>query len=558
MTDDSALRAGKGSRAIGTPDADPDPAQTLPELVRRCAEDSGDRLALVSGPRRFTYAELAAQVADVAAGLSAAGVRPKDQIGLLAPNIPEWVMAAFGALSCGARVDAFNTWVKAYDLDYLLTSSQVSTLVMVDRVRSTDLVGELLTLIPEMDGAEPGQWRSERFPALRRVVVIGDRVPTGALPWSDIATPGEDALAPTGSASGDDCAFVVYTSGSTKNPKAVPLDHRNLIVNGFYIGERMGLTPDDRVWLASPLFWSYGCANALMATFTHRARLVLQERFEPAATAELMRREEVTAAYLLPAMSEALAATCAEKVRALESLRTGLTIGRPEEVERVALTLGVSGICNIYGATENYGNCCVTDHRMPLGQRLTTQGQPLPGVEIRIVDEATGQPLGPEVPGEAQIRGRLTKGYLGDDEANAKAFTKDGWYRSGDRMVLHANGTITFVDRATDMIKSSGINVSPAEVESFLTTHPEVVEAVVVGAPDPARGEVVVAFVVSTSADLCSDDLIAYCRERVASYKVPRIVTVVEELPRTGTGKIARRMLKDPAAALASQLQDGA
>jgi len=484
--------------------------QTLPEMLRSCAADAGERIALVSGSRRLSYAELATQMDQVAAGLAEAGVRPGDRVALLAPNVPEWVLAAFGALAQGARVDAFNTWVKAYDLDYLLRTSEVSTLMMVDHVRNADLLGELLSLVPELDAAGPGEWRSARYPALRRVVVIGDRVPRGALPWADVSTATGTVDEP--GTSGDDAAFVLYTSGSTKNPKAVPLDHRNLVLNGFHIGERMGLSEDDRVWLGSPLFWSYGCANALMATFTHRARLVLQERFEPRDAVALMGQEGVTAAYFLPAMTEVLAATCPGEVRALAALRTGLTIGRREEVERVAVDLGVGEICNVYGATENYGNCCVTDHRMPLEQRLSTQGHPLPGVEVRIVDESTGMVLGPDEAGEAQIRGRITKGYLGDDEANAQAFTADGWYRS----------------------------------------------SIVVGTPDAARGEVVVAFVVSRDPGLTSEDLITYCRERIASYKVPRHLTILDQLPRTGTGKVARRMLHGPAAELVAQAQDQA
>ncbi|MGW4488501.1 class I adenylate-forming enzyme family protein [Amycolatopsis sp. NPDC004368] len=512
-------------------------AETLPDLLRECAVAAPGREALVVGGVRWTYAQLTEQMEDARSKLRGIDVGEGDVVALLAPNVAEWVPVAFGALACGARVDAFNTWVKAYDIEYLLTSSRASVLVLADRVRGNDLVGELRKLVPDLGKPD------EVFPGLRHVVVLGGEAPAGASAWTDLA-PGPDG---GGKPDAEQAAFVLYTSGSTKNPKAVPLCHRDLIRNGFHIGERMGLTAEDRVWFGSPLFWSFGCANALMATMTHQACFVLQEQFEPAAAAELMAAEQVTAAYLLPAMVDALATSAAERVRAVDSLRTGLTIGRPDEVERAITALGITELCNVYGSTETYGNCCVTDHRMPLETRLRTQGEPLTGVEVRVADQETGALLPAGEPGELQVRGRLTPGYLDDDEANAAAFTADGWFRTGDRAVVNADGTVSFVGRITDMIKTSGINVSPTEVESFLAGHPDVAEAVVLGAPHPSRDEVVVAFVVARGGKLTAQDVIAHCKERIAGYKVPWAVAIVAELPKTGTGKLVRRTLRDEA-----------
>lgn len=536
-------------------------AVTLPQLLIECAAAGPHREALVAGGTRLTYGRLADEAALAASVLSALGVADGDCVALLAPNIPEWIPLAVGIQSLGARVDAFNTWVKAYDLDYLLRTSGAEVLVMVDAVRSSNLAGELATLVPEMANAAPGEWRSERYPSLRHVLVIGDNVTGGAHSWALLRGAARERLGerPTltdRSGGSGEIAYVLYTSGSTKNPKAVPLEHRKLIENGFHIGERMGLGSDDRVWFGSPLFWSFGCANAVMATFTHHACLVLQEQFEPRSALELMSAEKATAAYLLPAMTDALASTVGSEMNALESLRTGVTIGRPDEVERVAVRLGVREICNVYGATENYGNCCVTDHRQPLGARLRTQGQPLPGVEARVVDAETGEVLAAGMAGELQVRGRVTPGYLNDDEANAAAFIADGWYRTGDRMVINDDGSVTYIGRLTDMIKTSGINVSPAEVESFLTTHPGVSEAIVMGAPHPTRDQVVVAFVVPCFPALSAQELIDFCRENIAGYKVPWVVSIVSSIPTTGTGKVARRTLHDAATALVDERID--
>lgn len=316
----------------------------------------------------------------------------------------------------------------------------------------------------------------------------------------------------------------------------------------------MQLSEQDRVWFGSPLFWSYGCANALMATMTHGACFVLQEQFSADSAADLMGAERVTAAYVLPTMIDALCSAAdgavADRIRALGTIRTGATIGRREEIQRAVDLLGIDGICNVYGSTETYGNCCVTPRAWPVGRRLACQGPPLPGVELRIVDEETGRELPVGAAGELQIRGRITPGYLDDDEGSESAFTPDGWFRSGDRMTIGEDGAVSFVGRMTDMIKTSGINVSPAEVETFLSGHPDVAEVVVLGAPHPTRDQAVVAFVVPRVDSLTEEDLLSFCRDRIAAYKIPTAVAIVNELPRTGTGKLRRRDLAADAAAL--------
>lgn len=522
----------------------PPESTTLPALVRDAAAATPDAAALVAGPTRWTYRELDREARRAASVLAGLGVGRGENVGLLATNTAVWPAVALGAMRTGARVDAFNTWAKAWDLDHLIGASRCRVLVLTPRVRSADLLGELRGLVPELWSADPGAWHSERFPALRHVVVLEGDAPRGALRWDELSETAEPTDPDAIDAHGDDPAFVLYTSGSTRYPKAVPLLHRDLIVNGFHIGERMALTTADRVWLGSPLFWSYGAANALMATLTHGACLVLQEQFAAEDAATLLADERCTAAYLLPSITDALA-TVAERVRAVSSLRTGLTIGRPDEVRRAVEELDVPGICNVYGSTETYGNCCVTSQDTPLELRLTTQGPPLPGVELRVVDEA-GEVLGDGELGELQVRGRVMPGYLGDADATAAVLTEDGWYRTGDRLRIRPDGAVEFGARLTDMIKTSGINVAPAEVESYLSGHPAVTDVAVVGAPHPSRGEVVVAFV-TTDREVDGEELRRYCREGVAGYKVPWEVVVVPRLPTTATGKLVRRVLVEQA-----------
>ena len=527
--------------------ADPPDSPTLPHLVHAVARCTPDAPALVAGEVRLSWAGLDDAVRRGASALRGLGVRPGSRVGLLGPNTADWLTAALGAMWAGARVDAFHTWVKAWDLEHLLETSACEVLVITGQVRGADMLATLRELVPELWTGAP---TSDRFPALRHVVVLGGHPdpPPGAHAFAELlaaaspAEPGSDAAHP------DQPAYVMYTSGSTSRPKAVPLCQRDLLVNGFHIGERMGLGPDDRVWLGSPLFWSYGGANALPAAWTHGACLVLQEQFEAGDAVALFEREQVTAAYLLPGLIDGLAAH-GERVRALAGLRTGLTIGRPEEVRRAVDELGVTRICNIYGSTETYGNCCVTHHDAPLQLRLTTQGPPLPGVEVRAVDPETGAVLPAGELGELQVRGRIMPGYLGDEAATAAAITAEGWYRTGDRLQVRADGAVQFGARLTDMIKTSGINVAPAEVESYLAGHPDVDEVAVVGAPHRVRGEVVMAFVVlREGAGVDGEALRAWCKEGIAGFKVPWEVVAVDALPRTPTGKLTRRSLVEQAA----------
>lgn len=525
-------------------------SRTLSQLLREQADSHPDHVALADLAGPLTYAELRDRAISVASALHREGVRPGDRIGLLASNRREWVETFFGAALLGAPVCAFNTWVKSHDLDYLLGHSRVSVLVTLPRFGRGDFLEYLQELAPEMWDGKPGEWRSDRYPELHSVIVIGDAVATGATSYRERI----DSQRPTGeppaaAATESQPAVILYTSGSTARPKAVPLVHRGLIENGFNIGERMGLTPADRVWLGSPLFWSYGSANAMMATLTHGATLVIQEQFDVRVAMQRISEHRCTAAYLLPTLTRAIVTDPAFDTAHTASLRTGLTIGSPDDVRLAAEAIGIPEICNVYGSTEVYGNCAVTPHDLPLADRMACQGPPLPGVEIRIVQPESGETLPTGAVGGIEVRGYVTPGYLDAPDQHASAFTDDGFYRTGDLGFLDDRGMLHYTGRATDMIKTSGINVAPAEVEEFLLTHPSVVEVAVVGAPDEERGEIVVAFVVpERGGDLTPEMVQNHCRDGIASYKVPSTVLLVTELPKTDTGKVHRVRLKELAA----------
>lgn len=526
-------------------------SRTPSDLLQEQAARQGSHPAVVHAGGTASYADLHRRAAAVSRALHPTGVERGDRVGLLATNRIEWLECYFGASMAGTTVHAFNTWVTARELDHLLGEAGCTTLVLLERHGRRHYLEDLRSLVPEVWQADPGQWTSSRYPALRLVVVIGGTAPRGAVDyerWLEDADEGGlgASTVPETLVSAVDHGVVLYTSGSTAQPKAVPLLNYGMVENGFHIGERMGLTHEDRVWLSSPLFWSFGSANALMATFTHGATLVLQEQFHPGVAVDLIESQACTAAYLLPTLTRAILGQEDLDVRRLSSLQTGLTIGTPDDVRLAAEVMGVAGICNVYGSTETYGNCCVTPRDMDLADRLTSQGPALPGVHIRTVDPVTVTPTTTGDVGEIQVKGYLTPGYLGASPQGNDIFTEDGYYRTGDLGWLDERGWLHYSARATDMIKTSGINVAPAEVEEFMLSLDGVAQVAVVGVPDESRGEIVVAYVVSSPRhELEEPRLIEECRAGMASYKVPARILVLSELPKTSTGKLHRVKLRE-------------
>jgi fatty-acyl-CoA synthase len=523
-------------------------SRTLFELVSEQAERFPERAGVICGERVVLYRDLADGASRIAAALRSYGVRRGDRVGILVSNRLEWLESCFGAAALGAISVPFSTWSKRAELAYLLADSEASVLIAIAGFGGQDFSAAIARIAPDC-------------PHLRLVVMLGGEVRPGWIAYDEFRASARPLapLTPGDGASAADDALILYTSGSSARPKAVRLQHYAVIENGFNIGERMGLGPEDRVLLAPPLFWAYGACNALPATVSHGAALVLQERFDPGEWIGLVERHRCTAAYTLPSITGAALRHPEFARKRVASLRTGLMIGSAQEVRIAAEHLGVAEICNIYGSTETYGNCCVTPHDWPLDRRMAGQGPPLPGVRLRIVDPETAAALPPGENGPLEVSGYVTPGYCGASAThNDAAFTADGWFRTGDLGSVDDEGCFHFVARGADIIKRAGINVSPAEIETLLLQHPAVAQAAVVGAAVGERGEAIVAFVVAKpSAAIGGEDLLAHCRALVSSYKVPDHVELCAGLPVTETGKLFRRGLRERAAALLGTVDRG-
>ena len=515
-------------------------SRTIPALLDELAARFPAREALVGGSQRHNYASLRDEVRAFAKGLHALGVRKGDKVAILMGNKPEWIIADLAICLLGGIMVAVNTWVTSRELQYILAHSDATMLVASDQYLKYDyfkMLGELEPL-------------AQSVPLMKRIVHVGARAYSDSVPFGDVFERGRgvhDAAIDHAASAIDpkDVAYILYTSGSTSTPKGVQLQHYALIENMWHIGERMHVTEHDRLWLAVSLFWGLGCENALFNLMTHGGCVVLQESFEPGEALRIISEERCTVFYGMPNMVQALAEHPDRAKYDISCLRSGGTLGTPEQLQRV-VDLGVKNICTIYGLTESYGNCTVADASDPQEIRFATVGRPLPGVDLRIIDVETGheQPRG--TVGEIRLKGYVTIGYYKDEDKNREAFDANGYFRTGDLGFLDEGDNLYFRGRIKEMIKTGGINVAPVEVEETLLRHPGVKLAYVTGVPDERRDEVIAAVIVRhDGATIDQSALLDHCRRELASYKVPRLMTFVNErdLPLTTTGKLQKTRL---------------
>ena len=531
----------------------PPRSRTLGDLLDEIGAARPDADAVIFRDQRLTYGALRAGADDLARALLAVGVRRGDRVAVLLPNRPEWLVAAFAIAKVGAITVGVSTFSAKPEIAWTIEHCRPAAIITMESFRGRPYLDAVYGACPELAAAAPGALHSERLPELRAVIAIDERRHDGVYRLRDFvqraSEVGRDAVSAAQAAvTPRDPCCILYTSGSTATPKGVVLAHGSLVENGFGIGERQHLTAADRVWLAVPLFWSFGSANALPAIVTHGGSIALQESFEPGEALALLDEQRCSVYYGMPNMARAILEHPDRRRRALATMRTGLTIGLPEDLQMTMEAVAAPELCNVYGSTETYGNCAVTDAHDPLALRLETQGRPLPGMTIRVVDRKSGCTLPPGEIGELRVKGHVMPGYYEDAEQTRTAFDADGYFVTGDLGLLGDDGRVRFRGRFKEMIKTGGINVAPLEVEAVLLAHAAVKQAFVVGVPDRVRGEVVVAAVeLREGAPASAEALAAFCRERLAGYKVPArfVFRKADEFPRTPTGKVQKPRLRD-------------
>lgn len=515
-------------------------SKTLGALIEELAAAVPDRPALTFNHRTKSYRELRDEILTAARALHASGVRKGDRVGLLLGNSFEWVVMNFAVQYLGGTMVALNSWYTSGELAYVVEHSDVSLLVMHDRILKTDYIEMIAGLAP----------LDETFPLLREIVVVGPRPLEGAVSWPAFIARAEqvseaEVLAVCAGVDPDSVAYQLYTSGSTARPKGVMLTHRNLIDNTWEIGVRMHFGPQDVVYMPLSLFWGMGCMNMLIGPLGHRSHIVLQEQFDATEGLEIIDRYGATILAGTPNIIHAVFQHPRAGEYDLSTLAKGTPLASPEASREIIETIMPYGV-HCYGLTETHGFATVNDGNDPIDRRCTTEGRPMPGWEVRIVNPETEEVLEPGGMGEIRLRGRMMAGYYKNPEATAASYDADGWFKTGDLGMLDEEGYLSFRGRFKEMLKTGGINVAPIEVEEVIMTHPDVEEAFVTGLPDEVQGEIVAAAIIPRAGrSLTPDDIRAFCATRLAKYKQPRVIRMIghADVPLTTTRKVHRLRL---------------
>ena len=530
---------------------------TLGALLEQQAAAEPGRDAVVYPDRglRWSYAEFNARVDQLARGLLAVGICKGDHVGIWARNVPDWLTFMFATAKIGAVLVTVNTAYKAHELAYVVEQSDMKLLAMIDGFKDVDYLAIVRALVPEAARNERGRLVSARFPKLKTLVYLGPEKHRGMYSVPELLLlgahrPDAELHAALSATSCDEVVNMQYTSGTTGFPKGVMLTHRNILNNGFFIGERQRFTEQDRVCLPVPLFHCFGCVLGVMAAVTHRATMVMLEAFDPLLVLAAVQKERATAVYGVPTMFIAELAHPMAPMFDLSSLRTGIMAGSPcpiETMKQVMTRMNCREITIAYGLTEASPVITQTSTDDPPELRATTVGKVLPGIEVRIVDPQTGKDCPPGVPGELCCRGyNVMKGYYRNPEATAEAVDADGWLHSGDLATVDEAGYYRITGRSKDMIIRGGENVYPREVEELLHTMPGILDAQVVGVPDARYGEAVGAFLRrQAGAEVSEADVKEFCRARAARYKCPAHVFFVDAYPLTASGKVQKYKLRE-------------
>jgi fatty-acyl-CoA synthase len=516
--------------------------QTVGENLRQVAAAHPDSEAVVevATGRRWTYAQLDADCDTVALGLLEAGIQTGDRVGIWAPNCAEWVLMQYATARIGAILVNINPAYRGYELGYVLRQSGIRLLISAESFKSSNY----RAMIGEVSGD---------LPVLERVIYLG--TPQWAQLLADGAAargnPGDPLQVRAASLAFDDPINIQYTSGTTGFPKGATLSHHNILNNGFFIGELCRYTADDRVCIPVPFYHCFGMVLGNLACTTHGACIVIPApSFEPTATLQAVQAERCTSLYGVPTMFIAELALPDFASYDLSSLRTGIMAGSPcpvEVMKRVVSEMHMSEVTICYGMTETSPVSCQTKADEDMERRVSTVGRVHPHIEVKVIDPETGLVLARGTPGEMCTRGySVMLGYWDEPEKTAEVIDAARWMHTGDLAIMDEAGYLNIVGRIKDMVIRGGENVYPTEVEEFLYTHPLIEDVQVIGVPDEKYGEELCAWVrVRSDGELTVEEIRAYCKGRIAHYKIPKYVRFTTEFPMTITGKVQKFKMRE-------------
>ncbi|GLY69164.1 AMP-binding protein [Amycolatopsis taiwanensis] len=518
---------------------------TIGDNFDRTVAAFGDRDALVDRPsgRRWTYRELAAEVDALALGLLESGIAKGDRVGIWAPNRAEWTLIQYATAKIGAILVNINPAYRSHELEYVLNQAGIRLLVAADKFKTSDYAGMI-------DEVRP------RCPDLTHVVLLGGEE------WNSLLRNGRngDAEQLAGIAvtlSADDPINIQYTSGTTGFPKGATLSHHNILNNGFFVGELCNYTEADRICIPVPFYHCFGMVMGNLAATSHGSCMVIPApAFDPKATLQAVAEERCTALYGVPTMFIAELAEPDFDSYDLSSLRTGIMAGSPcpvEVMKQVIERMGMAEVSICYGMTETSPVSTQTRADDSVERRVSTVGRVGPHLEVKVVDPATGLTVPRDTPGELCTRGySVMLGYWEQPDKTAEVIDAARWMHTGDLAVMDGEGYVNITGRIKDMVIRGGENVYPREIEEFLYTHPDILDAQVIGVPDAKYGEELMAWIRmrAGATPLTAESLRAFCSGKLAHYKIPRYVHIVDEFPMTVTGKIRKVEMRERAVEL--------
>jgi len=529
--------------------------QTIGAALDHAARLWPEREALISCQQsvRLTYAALRATVDRIASGMLALGLRPGACVGIWSPNNAEWTLTQYACAKAGLILVTINPAYRAGELEFALNLSRCEALVLAPAFKSSDYLAMLRALAPELSAGAP-RLHAQRLPHLRLPILIAEAAEPGFLCFADLAAAADAASDARLAALADTLQFdqpinIQFTSGTTGAPKGATLSHHNVLNNGFFVGEAIRLTPEDRVCAPVPLYHCFGMVMANLACLTHGAAVIYPSAgFDPLATLQAVQAERATALYGVPTMFIAELDHPQFAAFDLASLRTGIMAGSPcpiEVMRRVVDKMNLREITIAYGMTETSPVSFQSSVDDPLERRVATVGRIQPHLEVKIIDpEGRIVPRG--TPGELCTRGySVMLGYWDEPEKTREVLDAAGWMHTGDLAVIDAEGYCAIVGRIKDLVIRGGENIYPREVEEFLYTHPKVQAAQVVGVPDAKYGEELCAWLrLMEGAEASEAEIRAFCQGRIAHQKIPRYIRFVDEFPMTITGKVQKFLIR--------------
>ena len=531
--------------------------RTLGDWLEYWAAETPDNEYIVYSDRdlRFTWSAFNQRVDNIAKGLLAIGVIKGAHVGIWAQNVPDWLTFLYAGAKIGAVLVTINTNYKQHELEYIVDNADIDTLCITEGVFDGNYIDMVYEMAPELKTTQRGYLNVERFPKLKNVVFIGQEKYRGMYNTAEILLLGKNVSCDIlnkmkRTVNCHDVVNMQYTSGTTGFPKGVMLTHYNIVNNGFFTGEAMQFTADDKLCVCVPLFHCFGIVLATMNCLIHGSTQVMVERFDPLVVLASIHKERCTALYGVPTMFIAELNHPMFNLFDVSSLRTGIMAGAlcPIELMRqVTEKLHVTHITSVYGLTESSPGMTHSTTEDPFEIRCTTVGREYPYTEVKIVNPDTGEECAIEEQGEVCCRGYLVmKGYYKNPEATNEVIDKEGWLHSGDLGVKDKNGYYRITGRIKDMIIRGGENIYPREIEEYLYHMQGIKDIQVGGIPSEKYGEEVGAFIIlQEGADLLPEDVKAFCRGKIARHKIPKYIFFVNSFPLTGSGKIQKFKLKD-------------